>query len=157
MGFHRGSCLGPLLFILYLENFESCLKFSKANIYADDTEVSFSSSDLSDVTRNFQAELEKVSEWMRLNKLISIQPEKTVCVFEKTIHEGRILELTLFYLNDLKIKQAQKTKYLGLIVDDSLSWNEQYRSVKEKVVCGLATLRELKNNILPQSQLLDVC
>ena len=48
-----------------------------------------------------------------------------------------------------------KTKYLGLAVDDKLSWNEQYKSVKGKVAGGLASLRKLKN-ILPQSQLLNV-
>ena len=53
------SCLGLLMFVLYLNAFESCLKFSKGNPYADDTEVSFASSELSDVTRNFQAELKK--------------------------------------------------------------------------------------------------
>ena len=46
-------------------------------------------------------------------------------------------------------------KYLGLTVDDKLSWNEQYKSVKGKVAGGLASLRKLKN-ILPQSQLLNV-
>ena len=56
-GIPQVSCLGPLLFILYLNDFESCLKFSRANLYADDTEVSFSSNELSDVARNFQAEL----------------------------------------------------------------------------------------------------
>ena len=52
-GMLQGSCLGPLLVILYLNDFESCLKFSKANLYAGDKEVSFSSNELSDVTRNF--------------------------------------------------------------------------------------------------------
>ena len=51
--------------------------------------------------------------------------------------------------------QVHKTKYLGLSVDDSLNWNEPYKSVKGKVVGGLAALRKLKN-ILPQSKLLDV-
>ena len=58
-------------------------------------------------------------------------------------------------LNNTKIKQVHKTKHLGLTVDDSLNWNEQYKSVKGKVVGGLAALRKLKN-ILPQSKLPDV-
>ena len=36
-GIPQGSCLGPLLFIMYLSEFESCLEFTKANMYADDT------------------------------------------------------------------------------------------------------------------------
>ena len=58
-------------------------------------------------------------------------------------------------MNNTRIKEDHKTKYVGLTVDDSLNWNEQYESVKGKVVGGLAALRKLKN-ILPQSKLLDV-
>ena len=154
-GIPQGSCLGPLLFILYLNDFESCLKFSKANLYADDTEVSFSSNELSDVTRNFQAELKNISEWMRMNKL-SIHPEKTeFMVIDHPRRQSKLPELQPFYLDSIRIKQVHKTKYLGLTVDDKLSWNKQYKSVKGKVEGGLASLRKLKN-ILPQSQLLNV-
>ena len=154
-GIPQGSCLGPLLFILYLNDFESCLKFSKANLYADDTEVSFSSNEPSDVTRNFQAELKNISEWMRMNKL-SIQPEKTeFMVIDHPRRQSKLPELQPFYLDNIRIKQVHKTKYLGLTVDDKLSWNEQYKSVKGKVAGGLVSLRKLKN-ILPQSQLLNV-
>ena len=65
-GIPQGSCLGPLLFILYLNDFETCLKFSKANLYADDTEVSLSSNETGDLIQNFQTELENISEWMRI-------------------------------------------------------------------------------------------
>ena len=75
-GIPQGSCLGPLLFILYLDDFETCLKFSKANLYADDTEVSLSSNEIGDLIQNFQTELENISEWLRIDKL-SIHPEKT--------------------------------------------------------------------------------
>ena len=154
-GIPQGSCLGPLLFILYLNDFESCLKFSKANLYADDTEVSFSSSNPSDVMQNFQAEWKNISEWMRMNKL-SIHPEKTVfMVISHPRRQNTLPELPPFYLNNTRIRQVHKTKYLGLTVNDSLNWNEQYKSVKGKVVGGLAAVRKLKN-ILPQSKLLDV-
>ena len=105
--------------------------------------------------QNFQAELKNISEWMRTNKL-SIHPEKTVfMVINHPRRQNTLPELPPFYLNNSRIKQVHKTKCLGLAVDDSLNWNEQYKSVKGKVVGGLAALRKLKN-ILPQSRLLDV-
>ena len=144
-----------MLFILYLNDFETCLKFSKANLYADDTEVSLSSNEIGDVIQNSQAELENISEWMRINKL-SIHLEKTeFMVIDHPRRQSKLPELPPFYLDHTRIKQVHKTKYLGLTVDDKLCWDEQYKSVKGKVVGGLASIRKLKN-ILPQSQLLNV-
>ena len=138
-----------------LNYFDSCLKFSKANLYADDPEVSLSSNEIGDVIQNFQAELENFSEWMRINKL-SIHPEKTdFMVIDHPRRQSIFPELAPFYLDPTRIKQVHKTKYLGLTVDDNLCWDEQYKSVKGKIVGGLASIRKLKN-ILPQSQLLKL-
>ena len=107
------------------------------------------------MTRNFQAELKNISEWMGMNKL-SIHPEKTeFMVIEHPRSQSKLPAQQPFYLDNIRIKQVHKTKYLGLTVDDKLSWDEQYKSVKGKVAGGLASLRKLKN-ILPQSQLLNV-
>ena len=135
------SCLGPLLFILYLNDFETCLKFSKAYLYADDTEVSLSSNETGDLIQNFQSELENISEWMRINKL-RIHPEKTeYMVIDHPRRQSKSPELPPFYLDHTRIKEVHKTKYLGLMVDDKLCWDEQYKSVKGKVVGGLASTR----------------
>ena len=92
-GIPQGSSLRSLLFILYLNDFETCLKFSKATLYADDTEISLSSNEQGDIIQNVQAELENISEWMRINKL-SIHPEKTaIMVIDHPRGQSKLPEL----------------------------------------------------------------
>ena len=72
----QGSCLRPLLFIIYLNDFEHCLERSKANKYADDTEITISSSNQAELIETAKTELSSIAEWMRINKL-SLNPTKT--------------------------------------------------------------------------------
>ena len=58
-------------------------------------------------------------------------------------------------LNDSEIKRVSKTKSLGVMVDENLKWDEQFKTVKNKICGGLASLKKLKN-ILPQSKLCSV-
>ena len=81
-GIPQGSCLGPLLFILYLNDFERCLKYSKANIYADDTNITIASNDKEKLVADAQAELHNITEWMRVNKLVGQRIE----VIKKSQH-----------------------------------------------------------------------
>ena len=74
-GIPQGSCLGPLLFIIYLNDFEECLEFSSASMYADDTHTTIASKDITELSQMMKEELENISEWMRVNKL-SANPKK---------------------------------------------------------------------------------
>ena len=93
-----------------------------------------------------------LSEWMRINKL-SPNPQKTEFMVighpRKTKHPDLPESLML---NNHRIKRVTKTKSLGLIVDEHLSWDDQFNLTKDKINSGIWAIRRLKN-ILPQSQL----
>ena len=73
-------------------------------------------------------------------------------------HQRRIDEFDDFpplKLNDSEIKLLEKTKSLGVIIDEGLKWKDQYKSLAGKLAGGLSFLKKLKD-VLPQSKLCDV-
>ena len=66
-GIPQGSCLGPLLFILYINDFENFLESTIPNMYADDTCVNIASENLNELLTDLKNELENISNWMRIN------------------------------------------------------------------------------------------
>ena len=65
----QGSGLGPILFIIYLNDFEECSQFSLASMYADNTHTTIASDDINELAQMMKEELQNISEWMRVNKL----------------------------------------------------------------------------------------
>ena len=76
MGFPQGSILGPLLFLIYVNDFNYCLTKSKAIMFADDTTVWTSHKNTSTLFQLMQSEMELIDRWLVSNKL-SINIEKT--------------------------------------------------------------------------------
>ena len=151
-GIPQGSCLGPLLFILYLNDFERCLKYSKANIYADDTNATIASNDKEKLVAYAQAELNNIAELMRVKKLSSNPSETDYMIIghpRKPKGTNSPIGLTL---SSKEIKQVSSTNSLEVMIDDYLNWDDQVKIVNSKICGGLSSLTRLKN-ILPQSKL----
>ena len=120
-GIPQGSCLGPLLFIIYLNDLEKCLKFSRASIYADDTSITIASNDVAKLVEDAHQQLSNLSEWMRVNKL-SPNPKKNEFMIKGHPLKTKNLELPeVLKLINSDIKRVDKTKSIGVIVDEKLN------------------------------------
>ena len=122
------------------------------NIYADDTNITIASNDKEKLVADAQAELHNITEWMRVNKL-SPNPSKTeyIIIGHPMKAKGTNAQTGL-ELCSKEIKRVSTTKSLGVMVDEYLNWDEQFKSVRSKICGGPASLKKLKN-ILPQSKL----
>ncbi len=121
-GVPQGSVLGPLLFLLYINDIGAIpnLEFSP-KIFADDTNVFIHSPNLPELNTKAQCAINLLSDWMLANKL-TINCDKTnYMVFHpnKTAKDSVGLDL---YVNNHKVDRVTVTKYLGIYIDENLDW-----------------------------------
>ena len=94
-----------------------------SDVYADDTSITCSSTDSISLLRNTNNEMANLAEWMRLNELRLNADKSEFLVTGHSRQQNNLKELREIEVNLRKICRATKTRYLGLNIDDNLSWN----------------------------------
>ena len=150
-GVPQGSILGPLLFILYINDIVNCSDLLSFILFADDTTLVFSCKDLLQLNQIINEELAKVSDWLKANKL-SLNNKKTNFILFGNKHTRSDTKFNIM-IDGYAIEQVDTAKFLGVFIDAKLTWKKHIDYIALKISRGLAVMGRLRNT-LPRNALL---
>ena len=147
MGVPQGSILGPLLFVIYINNLPNVLNSCYASLYADDTVIycyGTSSKELSDKLNN---DLLGVAKWLHDHKL-TLNLDKTKCMLigSNRKRESKV-DLSVSIL-DHSVSNVRSFKYLGIHISSDFTWTDHIEHLTGKINQRLGLLKRIKH-LLP--------
>lgn len=130
-GVPQGSLLGPLLYLLYIMNIPKHKVVSHYNIYADDTNLIAKAKTLGELENILNKDLQVLSDWLDSIELC-INVRKTNYIIFKT-PKKKYTSVTL-KIKDNIIENVQSVKYLGIIIDEYLKWDNHVKKLKKSII-----------------------
>lgn len=130
IGVPQGTILGPLLFILYINDLLDRMPKGMILSYADDTALLSSAQSWCEARDRISHYLKEVATWMALNKL-SLNTDKTTFISFGNYSDSVPHEIEL-KINDIKLERVESTKYLGVIFDYNMKWDKHIEYIINK-------------------------
>ena len=141
-GVPQGSVLGPTLFLMYINDISNCLNKSIPTIFADGTCIFFQDDDIDNLVFTINSELREVSSWLIANRLTLNVDKSNIVLFQNKSK----LKLDIS-LNGEKLKQTAFVKYLGVLIDERLSWDKHIFMTTKKIQQGIGMISKIRHGI----------
>ena len=154
-GVPQGSILGPLLFLIYINDLTAIADYATVRMYADDTNMTFTACGIPELQHDMNIDLQFLQNWLIANRLtLNVLKREFMLVGSRQRVATLTQELDLS-INGISLKRVNSSKCLGVEIDEFLTWDAHISSVSKKVSSGIGVIKKIKP-FVPSSNLISV-
>ena len=154
-GVPQGSILGPLLFLIYINDLSNITDFATTRMYADDTNMTFTACSVEGLRHEMNADIEKLIQWLCANKLTLNILKTEYMLIGSRQRIATVTESLDLSINGISLKKVNCSKCLGVELDEFLSWDSHITSVCKKVSSGIGVIKKIKP-FIPSRSLINI-
>ena len=130
-GVPQGSILGPLLFLIYINDLTTIADYATVRMYADDTNMTFTACSIPELERDMNIDLQFLQNWLTTNRLtLNVFKTEFMLVGSRQRVATLTQELDLS-INGISLKRVSSSKCLGVEIDEFLTWDAHISSASK--------------------------
>ena len=149
MGSLQGTILGPLLFLLYINDLPNCLSNSQPRMYADDTHLTYADNDICSIETSLNQDLSNINRWLIAIKLTLNMTKTEFMLIGSRQKLNSLSAFAALEINGTQLNRVNFTKSLGVLIDENLTWSNHINTITKNISSGIGSIKRISHCVPP--------